>query len=212
MTGDNLREKKVAELRELGWGRMFVREDPWPYEGEPWGFDNGAFVFWRHGLPFDGEEYERRIEAAYEVPERPYLAALPDIVGEGERSYEFSVKWYFRLQVDVAEWPWYLVLQDGMAPEMILPFLKVYRLHGLFLGGTNRFKAQAQAWCDFAHERGLRFHYGRAGTQRKVDHALRIGADSLDSCFPLWTKERWQRFVGQLTGSWQHPQREFVFS
>jgi len=68
-------------------------------------------------------------------------------------------------------------------------------IRGIFLGGTSRFKATAGEWCRWAHEHHLLFHYGRAGTEEKVRHALDVGADSLDSAFPMWTLERFQLFV-----------------
>jgi hypothetical protein len=56
-------------------------------------------------------------------------------------------------------------------------------------------KLQAADWCGFAHRMNLRLHYARAGTERKVRHAKEIGADSIDPTFPLWTKQRFYRFV-----------------
>ena len=95
----------------------------------------------------------------------------------------------------VPAFPWHLAVQDGMEPADVDPSL----FSGLFLGGTNAYKATAAMWCDFAHASGLRFHYGRCGTQAKIAHAIDIGADSIDSAVAMWTKPRWRVFRDSLT-------------
>jgi hypothetical protein len=179
----------VSRLRELGWGRMWLYRDPAPFEGEPWGFDNGAFGAWLHGRSFPEDDFLRRLDAAYRIG-RPLVAVAPDIVAGGVRSLEFSLIWRDRLPDD---WPWYLAVQDGIGASRVEPYL--HRFAGIFLGGTTSFKGTAHLWCRFAHEHGLRFHYGRAGTPRRLIHAMEVGADSLDSSFPLWTRERFERFA-----------------
>lgn len=185
-TGDR---ELLKELRELRWGRMWVDRKPTPYEGEPWGFDNGAFTDWKGGKPFDADRFQRRLEAAYAVG-RPYLAVCPDIVAGGKRSLDFSLEWMTRLPSD---WPWYLAVQDGMRFGDLIPAIDEFS--GVFLGGTNAFKLQAIDWRRFADHNGKPFHYARAGTLKKLDHAKRIRSTSLDSCFPLWTRSRFQTFV-----------------
>jgi len=69
-----------------------------------------------------------------------------------------------------------------------------YLFDGIFLGGTDKFKLKAFSWKELAARNRLKFHYGRAGTRRKLQHAHEIQADSLDSSFPLWTKERMKLF------------------
>jgi len=79
---------------------------------------------------------------------------------------------------------------------------------GLFLGGTTPFKNTAPIWRDLSHELGILFHYGRAGTKHKIRHALKTGVDSMDSAFPLWTKERWKFTELCLKG--EAPQLELI--
>lgn len=91
----------------------------------------------------------------------------------------------------------YLAVQDGMKREHVEGIIRA-GWAGIFLGGTDKFKREtAFQWCEMAHEFGLKFHYARAGTLRKLEHAKLIKADSLDSNFPLWTKARTERFVDQ---------------
>jgi len=135
----------------------------------------------------------------------PYLCVLPDIVGGGEESLETSLAWYDRLPRDL---PWYLAVQDGMTPTLIEPYLDNYPLVGLFLGGTNGFKGSALAWSLLAHKRGMKFHYGRAGTLKKVRYAKFVKADSIDSALPLWTRERFNNFVEYVGG--RDPQHDWI--
>ena len=183
-------------LQELGWGRMWIARtrNIYTYPGEPWGLDNGAFMDWRRGVSFDEDAWLNVLERAQAVPEKPYLAVLPDIVGGGLESLALSESWLPR----VPDFPWYLAVQDGMVPKDAEHMTN--DIAGIFLGGTNGYKAQARLWCEWAHTNGLRFHYGRAGTLNKASHAMSVEADSLDSAFPLWTKERMALFVEQITG------------
>lgn len=190
----------VATIRRLGWGRMWLTKKPVPYEDEPWAFDNGAYSAWTHGRSFDSDTFQRRLEQAVKVGV-PRVAVAPDIVAAGARSLEFSVEWLPQLP---AGWPWYLAVQDGMDSGDVEDALDVFA--GLFLGGTTGFKRTADQWARLARSHGKAFHYGRASLPRRVDHACRIGADSLDTAFPLWTRERFEGFVDHwLHGSKQRP-------
>lgn len=183
----------IELLIKYGWGRMFINKTPTPYPGEKWGFDNGAFICWQNDKPFDEVKYMKRLETAYKITE-PYLAVVPDIVGEGKRSLDYSMEWIEKLP----PWPWYLAVQDGMTLNQVADI--IHRFEGLFLGGTNAFKGTAYHWCKLAHEHGKKFHYGRAGTPRKIDHAMAVGADSADSAFPLWTYDRMGELVSHING------------
>jgi hypothetical protein len=182
----------VDRIKELGWGRMFCFRNMTPFEGEPWGLDNGAFDAWQHDQPFDGISFQSRVRGLMDRGLTPHLAVAPDIVAAGCQSLEFSLDWLERLPGD---WPWYLAVQDGMSIADVAYVL--HRFDGIFLGGTDKFKYSAHKWCDLAHKHGKKFHYGRAGTLKKLKHAIRVGADSLDSSFPLWTRERFAAFTAQ---------------
>lgn len=181
------RGKGVTFLQEQGWGRMYAKPRPMPemYPEEPWAFDNGAFEAHVKKQPFPEKVFLKRLDAALKVSTDPRVAVVPDIVAGGMKSLEFSLRWREKLP---NFWPWYLAIQDGMEPSDVLAVANVF--NGIFLGGSDRFKLTAYNWCRFAHFCDKPFHYGRAGTLRKVRHAWNIGADSLDSNFPLWTKRR----------------------
>lgn len=191
LVGDTRSRALVTRLRELGWGRMCVRDTPAPFPGEPWGFDNGAFGCWRRGEEFDGFSFCDRLRAARATGMRPLVAVTPDIVAAGVDSLDFSLRWLPQLPGD---WPWYLAVQDGMTTADVRPVAG--RFAGICLGGTTPWKhATAQQWADFAHGEGLPMHFARAGTIRTLRLAKRVGADSLDSAFPLWTRARFETFA-----------------
>jgi hypothetical protein len=189
LIGETRSYENVSFLREWGWGRIFLKGKPCPFPFERWAFDNGAFVAWRKGFSFPEDEFLHRMEEAEGVNSEPYLAVTPDIVAGGLTSLDFSLSWRERLKNG---WPWYLAVQDGMATNEVCDIAHLFS--GIFLGGTDKFKFGAEKWCDLAHACGKKFHYGRAGTLRKLAHAIRVGADSIDSSFPLWTKERFGEF------------------
>jgi hypothetical protein len=197
LLGDTRSFKNVVRIKELGWGRMFAGYKPTPYEGEKWGFDNGAYKHWTDGMPFDEARFIYRLTVAAEVG-CPYLAVVPDIVAGGCSSLAFSCKWRERLENDFPieafrYWKWYLAVQDGMSIHDVKQYLPMY--DGIFLGGTDAFKAQAWRWRVFAKDHGKPFHYGRAGTLPKLESALKMKADSLDSSYPLWEKVRMEKFI-----------------
>jgi hypothetical protein len=188
--------RRIADA--YGWGEMYIYSKPrsnWPRSG----FDNGAYLDWINGREFDDERFLKALDTAINIG-NPYMAVVPDRVAEGNDSLEFSLGWLDRLP---PHWPWYLAVQDGMWPERVKEVIKYFA--GIFLGGTDDFKREAKDWCDLAHIHGKRFHYARAGTERKIKHAISIGADSLDSSFPLWNMQRIRR-LEYLVNEWQ--QRE----
>ena len=181
-------------LQKRGWGRMFVARIPTPYLYEPWGFDNGAFAASLHGASFPNEVFEKRLEQALMVNSDPYLAVTPDIVANGCESLEFSLEWRRRLP---NSWPWYLAVQDGMEIDEVEDCLHLFE--GIFLGGSSNFKSTAYRWAKLAHKHRKNFHYGRASVPSKLAHAYRVKADSCDTAFPLWTKDRMRTFGYAVT-------------
>lgn len=196
MFGDTRSNENISLLRERNWGRMFCVAPPTPFPYELWGFDNNAFKTWQDaGFPMNlpieiwnliwsADDYQRRLAVAMDADNDPYLAVVPDIPAS-DQSLKYSLQWIKRLP---PEWPWYLAVQDGMIPAEVEEVLHLFG--GIFLGGSDKFKCSAYRWAKLAHKHRRHFHYGRAGTPRKVKHAFAVGADSLDSTFACWTRER----------------------
>ena len=199
LVGDTRSQWMIERLKEQGWGRMVIDRHLRLFPGEKWGFDNGAFRDYKNNVvEFNGDGFQRRLDVAFGMG-TPMLAVVPDIVGGGLGSLEFSERWLSRLP---DAWPWYLAVQDGMEVADVEPILGRYK--GIFLGGTDAFKATAKDWVALSRRLHLPFHYGRAGIPRKVAHAKAVGADSLDSAFPLWSKSRFTWFVEVVNNG--HPQ------
>ena len=186
MVGSTRSHKLVSRLRELGWGRVFVGR-PSPYPGELWALDNGAFAAWKSGKSFDPESFAARAWRWADLS--PRFGVLPDVVGGGRASLALSLAWLPQLPPSV---PWYLAVQDGVEPADVEPHAP--RLAGIFLGGSDAYKARAFEWSRFAHGRGLRFHYARASSPMLLRRAFDCGADSCDSTQPLWSRDGWLKF------------------
>lgn len=186
-----------------GWGEMYIYAKPRENFHRS-GFDNGAFLDWINERDFDEKRFRDALDVAMDAG-IPYMAVVPDLVGRGVESLDFSLRWRDDLP---REWPWYLAVQDGMEPWRVEEV--IYLFDGLFLGGTDALKAEAEDWCSLAHIHGKRFHFARAGTERKIKQAIRIGADSLDSSFPLWTVDRLRR-MEYLVNDWQQQEQVLNF-
>lgn len=194
-TRSTVNEKAISEN---GFGRIWNVGRPRAMKGEPWAFDNGSYAqFLKAGgrpYQFASGVYMRRMEAAMQMATLPYMVILPDLVGAGVLSIGISVSW---IQDMPRRWRdcLYLAVQDGMTINDVQKVCDRFYLKGLFLGGTDKFKQTALAWSNFAHEMGMQFHFGRAGTIKKIRASRWAHADSLDSSFPLWEKRRWADFV-----------------
>lgn len=175
-------ERSIAN----GWGRLFV-DKPTPRSEEPWALDNGVFSAWKSGSKWSAAAFLKSLEQSEEL-HRPMMAVLPDIVGGGAESIAHSMRW----RAVLPDRRWYLAVQDGMTRADVAAVLP--EVDGLFLGGTDEFKATAPTWCELAHANGKRFHYARVSTEDRLLAALACGADSADSSQMLWSTEHWARF------------------
>lgn len=88
----------------------------------------------------------------------------------------------------------YLVVQEGMTPAQVAEVLPHFS--GVFVGGASmEWKlGTAPEWIALAHAHGRRCHFGRIGTLARLEFARRLGADSVDSCQPLWALDRLEAF------------------
>ncbi|MFL5384698.1 MAG: hypothetical protein ACJ8GN_19415 [Longimicrobiaceae bacterium] len=154
------------------------------------------------------------------------IIVVPDRIGDGLGSLVESIDWlhdyWSELQSRADEddstydaclrafmsrehMPWYLGVQPGMTPHDLDAACwhcdEPIRDHfaGILLGGTASWKGRTGAfWAAYARRHRLRLHYPRAGTPAKFDHAVEIGADSIDSALPLWTMDRFEQFRGHV--------------
>jgi hypothetical protein len=156
-------------------------------------FDNGAYGDHLRTQPFDGARWYRDLRRiAYALEFRrltaPDFIVVPDIVGDGQRSLARSL--------EEARWVppeltvRYLVVQEGMSEDAVAAALPQFE--GIFVGGAEMSwkLSTAPGWVRLAHGAGKPCHIGRIGTPDRLRWAADIGADSIDSNWPLSTTER----------------------
>jgi len=197
-TGQTRSKRAIALCDRLGLGECVNRgELPPRRTASGWFLDCGAFVDWRAGRAFDLVRWERDLRyVAYRIEVRklqaPDFVVVPDIVGAGAASLARSL--------ELVEWVppelpvRYLVVQEGMTPAQVAEVLPHFG--GLFIGGASmEWKlGTAPEWIALAHAHGRRCHIGRRGTRARLELARRLGADSVDSCQPLWSLDRLEAF------------------
>jgi len=185
----------IAELESLGYGEITQRQEV-PPRRTPWALDNGAFGDWRAGRPFDAMQYRAALAKTAAQAIRPEFVVVPDRVAAGLDSLAMSLEWVDECSQVGSP---YLVVQDGMIEADVAPVID--RFDGLFVGGTLEWKiATGAQWVNTAHRHGKRCHIGRVGTRRRVAWARRIGADSIDSCLPLWSRGKLNQFIDAVNG------------
>jgi len=193
----------VAELQAAGVGECTQRGELGPRRS-PWFYDCGAFKDHTAGRPlFDGVRWLRDLWRIRDWPEidPPAFVVVPDQVAAGDASLAFSREWRDHVRETLPGVPAYLVVQDGMAPDVVRGALQAGEFDGLFVGGTLEWKLETGAeWVALAHDCGRPCHVGRVGTVDRVRWAREIGADSIDSCLPLWSRRKLGAFLDVYHG------------
>jgi hypothetical protein len=201
--GQTRGRRLIAELSEAGYGECVQRGEGSPRR-EPWFLDNGAFRDWKAGRPFDGDAYRATFDRLV-GSSPPDFIVLPDIVAGGRASLEFSVSWYAETrELALATWglvpPLYVAVQDGFSREDVEEAIAFG--DGVFVGGSVEWKLSAApgivarahaggAWyADGEDLAPVPVHIGRVGSGKRLTWARLIGADSADSCLPLWSKAK----------------------
>lgn len=191
--GQTRSRKLIAELSRLGFGEM-TQPYEYPPRRLPWALDNGAFADHRKGRPVN---VERLLTVARKASarQRPDFVVAPDVIAGGRSSLRLSLRW--RDAIADLGLPVALVVQDGMSRKDVEPHLDKFDV--LFVGGTLKWKIRTGAsWATLARELGKSCHVGRVGTRKRVMWSKRIGANSIDSCLPLWSREKLDTFVHAL--------------
>lgn len=190
----------------LGWGECTQRGELGPRRDHslgprrlPWFFDNKAYSDWKRGEQFNEAQYLADLAVLNlcknEFP-APDFIVVPDIVAGGEKSLKFSLGWVPMLSYLA---PLYLVVQNGMSEARVERYLGSFA--GIFVGGDDEWKTKTgERWVQFAHEHGKRCHIGRVGAFRKAAWARRIGADSIDTCYPYFGDWEFNRFELAVSG------------
>lgn len=196
--GQTRSRRAIALCNELGLGECCNRgELPPRRTAAGWFLDCGAFVDWSAGRPFNFVRWERDLRwVAYRIEfgqiVRPDFVVVPDVVGDGAASLARSLE---SLDWIPRELPTrYLVVQEGMSAGQVAAVLD--RFGGIFVGGAEMsWKLRtAPQWIELARAHALPCHLGRIGTVARAELARAMGADSIDSCQPLWNHDRLAAF------------------
>lgn len=134
--------------------------------GIPYGLDNGLFA----GV-LRRATWERMLDEA--DVDRPVFVALPDVVGDAQRTAELFEQFWTRTQ----ELPRALVLQDGIG-SVPIPWSDIV---AVFIGGSDAFKTSREAFAAARTAKilGKWVHVGRVNTASRVQAWAGI-ADSCD--------------------------------
>lgn len=190
--------KLIERLRELGVGEA-TQPDEWPPRRLPYFLDNGAFKLWQNGLPFNAERFMRVCQRVDEEGPTPESIVVPDRVAD-PTSLDYSLSWLPRLR-GIA--PLALVVQDGMTIEQAREAMRK-GFSVLFVGGSLEWKfATAPQWVALSRELNIKCHIGRIGTRGRARWAREIGADSVDSCTPLFSEKNLTSWLVGMHGEYQ---------
>ena len=196
--GQTRSAKLTERLRQLGIGEA-TQPDEWPPRRTPYFLDNGAFKLWQNGLPFNEERFMRVCQRVDEEGPAPEWIVVPDRVAD-PTSLDYSLSWLPRLR-GIA--PLALVVQDGMTVEQVREAMRK-GFSVLFVGGSLEWKfATAPQWVALSKELGILCHIGRIGTRSRARWAREIGADSVDSCTPLFSEGNLSRWLEGMTDEYQ---------
>jgi hypothetical protein len=152
--------------------------------GQLWAADNDAFGAWDEG------RFRKMLDRISRVDRSRFLwVALPDVVGNARETIDRWGEWYpqvVRLGVPAA-----FVGQDGLSGEEgRIPWDE---MAAFFVGGSTEWKLgeEAERFVGEARRRGKWTHIGRVNTEKRIRHAVEIGADSIDgTTFSRWP-DRW---------------------
>lgn len=207
--GQTRSKELINLLVNAGIGECCVRGEL-PPRRPSYFYDNGAYTDHVAERPFNITQFMRDMRALRAGGlgakrdgrrvgvEAPAFIVLPDLVARGAESLAESESWIDECR-GIA--PLYLAVQDGMAEADVAQLLerRPGTIAGLFVGGSTDWKLEtAASWIAWAHARKLEVHIGRVGTIERVRWARAIGADSIDSSFPLWTESRLLGFINEV--------------
>lgn len=161
-----------------------------------WVMDNGAWIYYKDGLPFNEKKFLKRLDQILRVQpcRRPEWCVVPDKVAD-PASLSFSTRWRQRLP---SELRWYLAVQDGMTETGVEEALQAQKYAGLFVGGSDNFKNRtACEWVRFAHELGYPCHVARVNYKNRLRWCVEIKADSIDGTG--WTRNSgWLKYLQNM--------------
>jgi hypothetical protein len=171
-----------------------------------WAFDNGAFTDWKNKVPFNDEEFLKRLRKIETLPQeqKPDWCVCPDMVGS-RMSLAYSVEWRDLVERYSPGLSWYLALQDYVHPTDVTHTLRLAFFEGLFIGGTTTWKLETAAfWVKFGHEKKLPVHLARVNGPNRLQWAVDIGADSVDGTGWVHAGAKWLPYLQNIPVPQEH--------
>lgn len=167
-------KRNLAVLRWAQWRLFISRTGHWDTYGFPYAIDNGAWVDFKTGSPFDGDRFSRMLDRMGAAAD---FIVLPDIVGAGLRSLELTLAWIDRVRAYGRRM--LIAVQDGIGPSHVRHL--VGPNVGIFLGGSTGWKLSTMpSWGAFCLELGIYYHVARVNSAKRTYCAIAAGADSID--------------------------------
>lgn len=162
---------KIAEYRErynYDFGQLRTPLTQYALAPEPtvWAADNGFFS------DQDVASWLRWI-AQFDGLRRPLFVALPDIVGDAQRTFEL----FEAFKDQTRSLPRAIVLQDGIK-NVRIPWDDIA---AVFIGGSTQFKSSPEAFAAArtAKVLGKHVHLGRCNTAARARNWIEL-ADTID--------------------------------
>ncbi len=148
--------------------------------GHLWAADNDAFSAW------DQERFWKMLRAISLADRSRFLwVVCPDVVADAQATVNRWVEWW--PQLDALGIPAAFVGQDGL--EGIPDQIPWEDMAAFFVGGSTEWKLSvaAERLVREAKSREKWVHVGRCQTMKRIQHAVEIGADSIDGgSFSRW--------------------------
>jgi len=192
-------QKALGELlAEIGIGACISPSTKKHFDSYAFYFiDNGAFGYWIKGKEFNPTPFLNLVEKSLRANKKADFLVLPDLIGKGKESLEFSSKWAEELKgVGI---PFALALQDGMEEVEVEEFVRVHDIKVLFVGGTTKWKWKtAPKWVKLAKKLGIKCHIGRVPSVKRVYQARKVGAHSIDTTAVLWEERKFRNYLQAL--------------
>lgn len=172
--------RNIQALKEAGWGWMVGPLDRGgPILADmPWALDNGAWVAFANGVPWDSEAFLRALD---QYGPGADFVVVPDVVAQRDASLRLTEQWlpFLLERADIADVTLLIAVQDDMMPDDVAHL--VGDRVGIFVGGSTEWKeGTMQMWGDFCRANDLYLHIGRVNTIRRVKQCAAAEADSFD--------------------------------
>lgn len=141
--------------------------------GSKWAADNECYAL---GVKFDPDRYIRFLERVSPLAQTCLFATAPDVVANAAATLAQFPQW--RDTIHGLGLPVALVAQDGLENEAI-PWSD---FEALFIGGSTDWKLgpEVRELVTEAKSRDKWVHIGRVNSQKRLEYAVKIGADSVD--------------------------------